>query len=100
MRNKAREIIAYNSICTSWLPLNLSMSLYLQLRDDYAPKPRPKVVLSRKSPLAANPLCEAHIADIDRDHQHFENRPAIGPARVGATLGWQTNAKNHEASPA
>jgi len=42
----------------------------------------------RTSPIAnaEEPLREAHIADVDRDHQHFKDRPAVGAARVGATL--------------
>ena len=45
-----------------------------------------------EAPLRADLLCEAHIDDVDRDHQLFEDRPAIRSARIGATLGWQTNA--------
>jgi hypothetical protein len=28
-----------------------------------------------------DPLFEAYIADVDRDHQHFKERPAIGAAK-------------------
>jgi len=51
----------------------------------------------RTSPIAnaEEPLREAHIADVDCDHQHFKDRPAVGAARVGATLGRQANAVCH-----
>ena len=36
-------------------------------------------------------LCEANIADVDCDHEHFQNRPAVGSARVGTTFSWKSH---------
>src|SRR5260221_7651426 len=40
----------------------------------------------------AESLLELNRADIDRHHQQFEDRPAVGTARIGTTPGRQTNA--------
>src|ERR1700730_6837947 len=38
---------------------------------------------------------ELHLAEIDCYHKHFQDRLAIGSARIGAPLAWQTNAIGH-----
>src|ERR1700730_11383149 len=37
-------------------------------------------------------LFEPDLADINRHHQHLQDRPPIGSARKGAALGRQTHA--------
>ena len=37
-------------------------------------------------------LFEPDLADINRHHQHLQDWPAIGSARIGAALGRQTYA--------
>ena len=37
-------------------------------------------------------ILEPNITDINGNHEHFRNRPAVRPARVGAALGRQINS--------
>src|SRR5262249_40939791 len=37
-------------------------------------------------------ILEPNITEINGDHEHFRNRPAVRPARVGAALGRQINS--------
>ena len=45
----------------------------------------------RRSPRTASSI-EPDLTTIHGDHQHFQDRPAIGSSRIGATPGWQKNA--------
>ena len=41
-------------------------------------------------------LSEADIADVDRDHQHVRDRPAVRAACIGAPFGRQMNSVRHD----
>src|SRR5262245_16237794 len=42
--------------------------------------------------IPAAPLSETHVLDVDGNQKQVADRPAIGRARIGATLGWQSDA--------
>src|SRR6516165_7881224 len=42
--------------------------------------------------LPKSSLGEGDVADVDRYHQHIQDRTPIGAARIGATLARQANA--------
>src|SRR5215813_5323870 len=45
---------------------------------------------ARSCPRAA--LGESDVADVDRYHQHIQNRTPVGPTRIGATFARQAHA--------
>ncbi|MBV9580991.1 MAG: hypothetical protein JO057_20620 [Chloroflexi bacterium] len=44
-----------------------------------------------------NPIFdEVHVTEIDRDHQHFQNRPPVGPASVRTSFCRKMNPVCHD----
>jgi hypothetical protein len=39
-----------------------------------------------------SPLREGNLAEVDRNHQHIQDRTPVGAARIGATLARQAHA--------
>ena len=63
----------------------------------YARGSKPEMITVEYTAFAENAdldLCtlEPDLTDIDENHQHFLNRLAVRPARVGAALGRQMNS--------